>query len=504
MKGYYIAKTIAKAPYGVRTKLIAAFMVIVFLLIMVGVVGFNQLNKINQRSEQLVTLHRKTAAFRQLQHDTTSQLYYVSTALIKSDERELESVLRQLHQFRYDFERVQFVTKGEVELFGNIQTKHNELVDVITRVVELTREGMLEEALELRVSQVVPLADRLERLTNEIVNRAEAGMLEKIDETQQAYKKSRQVFIGIALGSIGLAIFLGYAISFSLMEPVKRIDDRLQQIASGDFSKQVKVYNKDELGTLADNLNRMNDELSELYLRIESANRHKSEFLAHMSHELRTPLNAVIGFSQMLEQQLFGELNEKQMEYVQDIHSSGQHLLSLINDILDLSKIDAGRMELDLSEFEIPLAIDNALTLIKERAGRHGIAVNLDVDKRLNTFTGDERKFKQILLNLLSNAVKFTPDGGSISVVARKENGNVEIAVTDTGVGISAEEQVSVFEEFRQVRDDVNLASEGTGLGLTLTKRFVELHGGRIWVESALGEGSTFTFVLPEERCQVS
>jgi signal transduction histidine kinase len=507
MKDYFphfIAKTIAKAPCGVCAKLIAAFMVIVFLLIMVGAVGFNQLNTYNQRSEQLVTLHRKTAAFRQLQHDTTSQLYYVSTALIKSDERELESVLRQLHQFRYDFERVQFVTKGEAELFGNIQNKHNELVDVITQVVELTREGKLEEALELRVRQVVPLADRLERLTNEIVNRAEAGMLEKIDETQQAYRKSRQVFIGIALGSIGLAIFLGYAISVSLMVPVEKIADRLQQIASGDFSKHVTVSNKDELGTLADNLNRMNDELSELYIRIESANRHKSEFLAHMSHELRTPLNAVIGFSQMLEQQLFGELNEKQMEYVQDIHSSGQHLLSLINDILDLSKIDAGRMELDLSEFEIPLAIENALTLIKERAGRHGIAVSLEVDKRLNTFTGDERKFKQILLNLLSNAVKFTPDGGSIVVNARLDNGNIEIAVSDTGVGISPEDQAGVFEEFHQVRDDVSLASEGTGLGLTLTKRFVELHGGRIWVKSALGEGSTFTFVLPEKLCQVS
>jgi signal transduction histidine kinase len=248
----------------------------------------------------------------------------------------------------------------------------------------------------------------------------------------------------------------------------------------------------------------MNDELSELYLRIETANRHKSEFLAHMSHELRTPLNAIIGFSQMLEEELFGELNEKQMEYAHDINSSGNHLLSLINDILDLSKVDAGRMELDISDFLIPLAIENALTLIKERAARHGIAVNLEVDEQLKTFTGDERKFKQILLNLLSNAVKFTPDGGTISVNAKLDNGNVEVSVCDTGVGISPDDQVRVFEEFRQARDNSTNASEGTGLGLTLTKKFVELHGGRIWVISALGEGSTFTFVLPEERCQES
>jgi signal transduction histidine kinase len=248
----------------------------------------------------------------------------------------------------------------------------------------------------------------------------------------------------------------------------------------------------------------MKDELSELYLRIETANSHKSEFLAHMSHELRTPLNAIIGFSQMLEEELFGELNEKQMEYAQDINSSGNHLLSLINDILDLSKVDAGRMELDISEFSIPLAIENALTLIKQRAGRHAIAVNMEVDEHLETFTGDERKFKQILLNLLSNAVKFTPDGGSISVNAKLDTGNVEISVSDTGVGISPADQAGVFEEFRQVRDDVNRASEGTGLGLALTKKFVELHGGRIWVISALGEGSTFTFVLPEGLCQES
>jgi signal transduction histidine kinase len=144
------------------------------------------------------------------------------------------------------------------------------------------------------------------------------------------------------------------------------------------------------------------------------------------------------------------------------------------------------------------------LTLIKQRALRHGIAVNLEVDEQLKTFTGDERKFKQILLNLLSNAVKFTPDGGTIGINAKLDSGNVEISVSDTGVGISPDDQVKVFEEFRQVRDDGNSASEGTGLGLTLTKKFVELHGGRIWVISALGEGSTFTFILPEGLCQVS
>lgn len=494
----WMSDLVARIPTNVHTKLLGAFFAIVGLLIIFGIAGLQVLNGVNQRVGEQTKLHRKTAAFRQLQHDTTSQLYLVTTSLVSPDDRQLESALRQIHQFRYDLERVQFVTENEVEIFERIQTEHTRLVEVMSQVIELIQAGKTTEALELRLREATPLADRLERLTNEIVNRAESDMLGKIDETEQAYITSRRVFIGIAVVSIGLALFLGYAISFSLMEPVKRIDARLQQIASGDFSQHVEILNKDELGTLAENLNRMNDELEELYLRIETANRHKSEFLAHMSHELRTPLNAIIGFSQMLEQQLFGELNEKQLEYARDINSSGNHLLSLINDILDLSKIDAGRMELDISEFSIPLAIDNALTLIKQRASRHGIAVNLEVDEKIQTFTGDERKFKQILLNLLSNAVKFTPDGGTIGVNAKLDNGCIEISVSDTGVGIAPENQAKVFEEFRQVRGDG--ASEGTGLGLTLTKKFVELHGGRIWVISALGEGSTFTFVLPEER----
>jgi len=215
-----------------------------------------------------------------------------------------------------------------------------------------------------------------------------------------------------------------------------------------------------------------------------------------MSHELRTPLNAVIGFSEVLLQRMFGALNDKQDEYLKDIYASGQHLLSLINDILDLSKIEAGRMELAPAPFHLPSALDNAVTLVKERAGRHGIALQLDIDPALGEVVGDERKIKQVLLNLLSNAVKFTPQGGQISLKAGRRDGAVEISVADTGIGIAPEDQAAIFEEFRQVGSDER-KREGTGLGLTLAKKFVELHGGRMWVESELGRGSTFTFTLP-------
>jgi signal transduction histidine kinase len=238
-------------------------------------------------------------------------------------------------------------------------------------------------------------------------------------------------------------------------------------------------------------------EIEDKSRQIEAANRHKSEFLANMSHELRTPLNAIIGFSEVLQEKLFGELNEKQAEYTNDILTSGQHLLSLINEILDLSKVEAGRMELETAVLDLPLAIENARTFVRERAAKHGITVDVDVDDRLGEYVGDERKIKQILLNLLSNAVKFTPEGGRIAINAREVNGSIEISVSDTGIGIAPEDQPKIFEEFRQVGADYAHKVEGTGLGLTLAKKFVELHGGRIWVQSRPGQGSMFTFTLP-------
>jgi GAF domain-containing protein/anti-sigma regulatory factor (Ser/Thr protein kinase) len=249
--------------------------------------------------------------------------------------------------------------------------------------------------------------------------------------------------------------------------------------------------------TLAIQNARLFREIEEKSRQIEAANRHKSEFLANMSHELRTPLNAIIGFSEVLGEKMFGELNEKQAEYTDDILSSGRHLLSLINEILDLSKVEAGRMELELATFDLPLAIDNARTFVRERATKHGINLDVTIDERLGDFVGDERKIKQILLNLLSNAVKFTPEGGRIGIHAKQADSAVEISVTDTGIGIPPEDQATIFEEFRQVGGDYAHKKEGTGLGLTLAKKFVELHGGKIWVESEVGKGSTFTFTLP-------
>ena len=495
----WLVGLVARLPVGVQTKLLTAFLAIVVLLIVVGAVGLQVLADVNRRAEDLVKLQRKIAAYRQLQHDTTGQLYSVSSALLVSDERMLDATIRQLNQFGYDLDRLQFVAKDEVELLDRVREDYEQFIAVVTRVIELIRRGRAAEGREIQLTQAGPLADRLERLTNELVNKAEADMVASIDATHDAYLASRGVVIGFAVGAIGLALLLGYAISWSVIGPVLSMDARLKEITSGDFSGRVEIPNRDELGALAANVNRMSEELGRLYRQIEAASRHKSEFLANMSHELRTPLNAIIGFSEVLLQRMFGELNPKQEEYLNDVLTSGRHLLSLINDILDLSKVEAGKMELELVDFDLPASIDNALTLVRERAVRRGVALQTAVDERVGEIRGDERKIRQVMLNLLSNAIKFTPEGGRIEISAVPGEGSVEVSVSDTGVGIEPEDQEAVFEEFRQVGASA-AKQEGTGLGLALARKFVELHGGRIRVKSQVGVGSMFTFTIPARR----
>ena len=310
------------------------------------------------------------------------------------------------------------------------------------------------------------------------------------------------------LFGIVLAVAASYYLARHLSRPILAVQKGAARLGSGDLQTRIDVSTGDEVEALAHEFNLMAAELQELYsglerkvaektAELEGANRHKSEFLANMSHELRTPLNAIIGFSEVLKERMFGELNPKQLEYVRDIYGSGQHLLSLINDILDLSKVEAGQMTLDIHDFDVAAAVKNCCTLIRERAQRQRLHFDCAVEPGIGKWPGDERKFKQVLLNLLTNAVKFTPPGGAVELRAKVENGWLIVAVRDTGIGISAEERAAIFKEFHQVRAAGAAKHEGTGLGLSLSRRLVELHCGTLTVESAPGRGSTFTARFP-------
>ena len=300
----------------------------------------------------------------------------------------------------------------------------------------------------------------------------------------------------IAVGNAVLVVFCGLSLSNTrktLGEASARLEAANRALRESERSLEQKVHERTaELETSERELARARDEAL-------AANRHKSTFLANMSHELRTPLNSIIGFSEVLGTKLFGELNAKQAEYVGDIHESGTHLLSLINDILDLSKIEAGRLELSTSSFDLPAVVDNVLTLMKERAARRHVRLIREVPEVVGAITADERKVKQVLINLLTNAVKFTEAGGTVTVGVEVGPREVIVSVTDTGIGIAASDREIIFEEFRQATSEYTRKQEGTGLGLALSKRLVELHGGRIWVESEPGRGSTFGFTLPHQ-----
>jgi two-component system, NtrC family, sensor kinase len=322
---------------------------------------------------------------------------------------------------------------------------------------------------------------------------------------------------------LALAIVTSVLLARRLVRPIESIQAAAAKIGSGALDDRLEISSRDELGALAEEFNRMAERLQESYSglerkvqertrelanalaaldeksrELEAASRHKSEFLASMSHELRTPLNAISGFAQVLRKQLFGEINAKQDEYLDDILGSADHLLALINDVLDLSKVEAGQVELKVASFSLREALERGVVMVRERASKDGVQVALAATPDVGTVSGDERRIRQVIFNLLSNAVKFTPTGGAVDVSATRADGEVRIAVADTGPGISPEDQERIFEEFQQT--EAGLAqNEGTGLGLALSKRLVELHGGRIWVDSEPGKGSTFVFTLPVE-----
>jgi signal transduction histidine kinase len=510
-----LVRAVGRVPAKVRTKLLVAFVGTAVLVVVVGLLGLQLLGQSNDRIARLGALQQRALTYAGIQSDALhvrellaenvgGDFYTLNNpklpplsgrAASRVDQAATNALVRMGPKTLPDW--LGFVPSREEErLLRRIQAKIRQLSAVMPELIKSDQRGAPVAGQERLRHKVEQLAIDLNQRAGELANATRAKTDALIAENESSYEGSRNLFIGVAAGAIVLALLLGFVLSWSLIGPIQRIDSRLAAIASGDFSGRVDVSNRDELGALAANVNRMNNELGRLYKELETTSHHKSEFLANMSHELRTPLNAIIGFSQVLRERMFGEVNKKQEEYLDDILSSGNHLLSLINDVLDLSKVEAGQVELEVAPFSLRGVLESGVVMVRERATRDGVHVALALPLDVDVVTGDERRVRQVIFNLLSNAVKFTPAGGAVDVRAAQLNGEVTVSVADTGPGLAPEDHDRVFEEFQQTEAGVE-QREGSGLGLALSKRLVELHGGRIWVDSELGKGSTFAFTLP-------
>jgi signal transduction histidine kinase len=514
--GDRFVRAVASLPLKVRTKLQIAFVGTSLLLVAIGLLGQVVLGQSNDRVGSLGALQQRAIAYAQLQRDARHVRELLSEnagpdygvawnephrkSSRKVDHLVLNAVIRVGADTAADQLGFEPPREDQDDL-GKISGTADQLATLVDEeLIPFYRYDSkpTQEMLATR-AKAEGFASDLRRYAAVLSDGIREDVKDLMAQNDSSFANSRALFIGVAAGALALALLLGFVLSWSLIGPIQRIDDRLAAIASGDFSGHVEVENRDELGALSANVNRMNEELRRVYTELEATSQHKSDFLANMSHELRTPLNAIIGFSQVLRDQMVGSVNEKQAEYLDDIISSGNHLLSLINDVLDLSKVEAGQVELDVRPFSLRDALERGVVMVRERATEDGVRVGFTADPEVDVVDGDERRIRQVIFNLLSNAVKFTPAGGEVDVSATRANGEVRISVADTGPGIAPEDRERIFEEFQQTETG-GVQHEGTGLGLALSRRFVELHGGRIWLESEVGRGSTFTFALPSRE----
>ena len=506
-----VVRAVGRVPAGVHVKLLVAFVGTALLVVAVAVLGLRLLGQSNERMATLGQFEERASAYGNLRSDAR----HVRLLLQENVDDDFYKVLTEgrLEDPASGARRVDLAIASAVaeippstrpDILGfepppederylrKIRAKGAELSKVMEEIITVAPERV-PRSLRIRAERMaVDLNQHATELANETSARTDAV----IAQNASAYMGSRNLFIGVAAGAMVVALLLGFVLSWSLIGPIQQIDARLAAIASGNFSEHVDITNRDELGALAVNVNRMNDELRRVYKELENASEHKSEFLASMSHELRTPLNAIIGFSQVLRERISGDINAKQEEYLDDILSSANHLLALINEVLDLAKVEAGQVELHVAPFLLQDALERGISTVREQATSGGVQLTLHANGGPTIVTGDERRIRQVIFNLLSNAVKFTPSGGRVDVTATHADGEARISVADTGGGIAADDLERIFEEFQQTELGARL-HEGTGLGLALSKRFVEMHGGRIWCDSVVGTGSTFVFTLP-------
>ena len=506
-----LVRWVAGLRVSVHTKLLAGFFIVTLLFIGMGVLSLQIIAKMSDQGQLLDEAHERVHWSQEIQHALALQMNFTAMALLLRDEATIENILRENNRFNNTLARIEKVAQPEqVQLIQRIRVVQGDALTTVADIANLLRDGKVEDAMRLQLNKEYPLYVQIEGLVNQLVQHEREQMDGLRASVAAANRKTLILMACSAAALILLALLLGFVISWSFILPVQEAHGFLSQVAKGNFATTIKVPNRDEFGALADHMNHMSKELHRLSEsqrraaqelqglneQLQRASKAKSDFLANMSHELRTPMNAILGFVEMVLDEIYGEVPPHLREPLTDIQTNGKHLLRLINDVLDLSKIEAGRMELFLADYSVQDVMETVRASLQSLALEKGLGFVAAAEEDIPLAHGDGKRITQCLMNLVGNALKFTKRG-RVAVWVELRGNDLLYHVSDTGIGIPKEELENIFGEFQQVDTAMTREFTGTGLGLNITKKFVEMHGGRIWVESELGKGSTFFFSIP-------
>ena len=502
---------VAGIKISVHAKLVTGFMLVTLLVVAMGWLSLQAIIRMSRQTTLLDEAHKRVEWSRQIQHALALQMNFTAMALLARDEETVEKILRENNRFNNILALIaEAAVPEEQNVIQRIRVAQGEALTAVADIANLLRDGKVNEAMSLQTGKGYPLYEQIAGLVDQIVI-AEQSKMTGLRASVEAATRKTEILMGVfVVSAILLAMLLGFIISWSFILPVRKAHGFLTEVAKGNFQATIDVPNRDEFGVLAERMNQMSRELHDLYenqreaaqelqmlnVRLTEASKAKSEFLANMSHELRTPMNAILGFVEMLLDDIYGEVPPHLREPLIDVQVNGKHLLNLINDVLDLSKIEAGRMELVLGEYSVQDVVETVRTSLQSLALEKGLGFDSAAEDDIPLAFGDGRRITQCLMNLVGNALKFCKRG-RVTVGVKRQGNDLLYHVSDTGIGIPKEELKNIFTEFRQVDTAITREFSGTGLGLNITKKFVEMHGGRIWAESELGKGSTFYFSIP-------
>jgi signal transduction histidine kinase len=502
---------VAGLPASVHVKLLAAFLLVTALFLAMAAVSLQTIARVAEQSQRLDEAHQRVEWAGQIAEALARQMHFTALALLLRDEATVARILRENNRFNDTLARLEgAATAEERELIQQIRARQDQAMVAVADIANAVRDGRLDEARAALLGREDRVYGEIEALVARLVAAEQGRMVSLRDSVASANRRSLTLTGVFAAVSLIAALACGFVISWSVIRPIRGVEAFLRDVTAGRLGATMSVANRDELGALVAQVNLMSRELKRLVdgqaqaaaeLRrlneqLAQASRAKSEFLANMSHELRTPMNAILGFTEMLRDGIYGPIPAELEEPLTDIQTNGRHLLRLINDVLDLSKIEAGRMELAVGEYSVADVVESVRASLRSLAAERGLEFVARVPPEAPPARGDAKRIAQCLMNLAGNALKFTRRG-RVEISVAVEGEEFVFRVTDTGIGIPKEELEHVFAEFRQVDSTVTREFGGTGLGLSITKKFVEMHGGRIGAESVLGQGSTFWFAVP-------